>query len=584
MKHIAKALASQGRHGDTELLHVTKPELEAINRLSQARGLGALPRNPSTGLPEASLLGAILPIVGAVVGGYLTGGTGTEGGYAVGAALGGAAGGYAGSRVDHTNPYLGTVMGGVGGYMGGSAMDAAPAAQGATAAAAAPVADASAASATSALPAGAQVAGQGSLQTAQGAADQAMLSNSAQAAQAAQAEQAAQLAQTSQGAADQAALSSSAQATPSAGGIQSLPAGGMNATGSTSGIDPMTGAQNVPSGGMNATGPGYNYTDNLPPSSAPSATPTSAPPGGMQATADWIKKNPMLTYTLASGGIRAMTHPASRTPQTHNVHMAGASHSGMTYNQGAGNTPANGYQQNYFTGNYLGNYTQDPGTNVQRYADGGAVTPAAPRYSMQDTTGAAQPFTPSNAVQYGAGNNAPMAPERDLRAAPLQATSTLPAPTTPDWYATAAGQSPTAVAQQQAIDAANADAYQQAMMRVINATAGGVAAGGAISDYRQYAAGGGITSLPAAPRYLKGPGDGMSDDIPAVIQGDHRHPAEPIKVADGEYVIPADVVAHLGNGSSDAGSKHLDKVMAKVRKARTGNPKQGKQINPEKFL
>jgi hypothetical protein len=55
-------------------------------------------------------------------------------------------------------------------------------------------------------------------------------------------------------------------------------------------------------------------------------------------------------------------------------------------------------------------------------------------------------------------------------------------------------------------------------------------------------------------------------------------------LADGEFVIPADVVSHLGNGSTEAGANVLYKMMNKVRRARTGNPKQGKQINPKKFI
>jgi hypothetical protein len=79
--------------------------------------------------------------------------------------------------------------------------------------------------------------------------------------------------------------------------------------------------------------------------------------------------------------------------------------------------------------------------------------------------------------------------------------------------------------------------------------------------------------------YLNGQGDGMSDSIPATIEG-----KQPARLADGEFVIPADVVSHLGNGSSKAGSKRLYAMMQKVRKARTGNSKQGKQINPNKYL
>jgi hypothetical protein len=81
------------------------------------------------------------------------------------------------------------------------------------------------------------------------------------------------------------------------------------------------------------------------------------------------------------------------------------------------------------------------------------------------------------------------------------------------------------------------------------------------------------------PRFLSGGGDGMSDDIKATING-----KQPARLADGEFVIPADVVSHLGNGSSKAGAKKLYSMMDRVRHARTGNKKQGKQINPNKFL
>jgi hypothetical protein len=52
----------------------------------------------------------------------------------------------------------------------------------------------------------------------------------------------------------------------------------------------------------------------------------------------------------------------------------------------------------------------------------------------------------------------------------------------------------------------------------------------------------------------------------------------------GEFVIPADVVSHLGNGNSDAGANKLYDMMARIRKARTGNSEQGKRINPDKFM
>jgi hypothetical protein len=83
----------------------------------------------------------------------------------------------------------------------------------------------------------------------------------------------------------------------------------------------------------------------------------------------------------------------------------------------------------------------------------------------------------------------------------------------------------------------------------------------------------------STPRFLSGGGDGMSDSIPAKING-----RQEARLADGEVVIPADVVSHLGNGSSKAGAKRLYSMMDKVRQARTGTEKQGKQINPNKFM
>lgn len=91
-----------------------------------------------------------------------------------------------------------------------------------------------------------------------------------------------------------------------------------------------------------------------------------------------------------------------------------------------------------------------------------------------------------------------------------------------------------------------------------------------LGGYSDYARGG---------RMLKGPGDGMSDDIPATIAN-----KQPARLANEEFVVPADVVSHLGNGSSEAGAKVLYKMMDRVRRARTGSKKQGKQINPEKYL
>lgn len=90
---------------------------------------------------------------------------------------------------------------------------------------------------------------------------------------------------------------------------------------------------------------------------------------------------------------------------------------------------------------------------------------------------------------------------------------------------------------------------------------------------------GGLGGYSDGGRMLKGPGDGMSDSIPATIGK-----KQPARLADGEFVVPADVVSHLGNGSTDAGAKKLYAMMDKVRKARTGNKNQGKQIKADKYM
>jgi len=99
-----------------------------------------------------------------------------------------------------------------------------------------------------------------------------------------------------------------------------------------------------------------------------------------------------------------------------------------------------------------------------------------------------------------------------------------------------------------------------------------------VQDEVQELAAGGIAQLKKG-QYLNGASDGMADKVPATIDG-----VQDARLSDGEFVIPADVVSHLGNGNSDAGAKVLKDMMSRVRKARTGNTKQGKEIDPKKFI
>ena len=103
---------------------------------------------------------------------------------------------------------------------------------------------------------------------------------------------------------------------------------------------------------------------------------------------------------------------------------------------------------------------------------------------------------------------------------------------------------------------------------------------------RGYAMGGGLGSLGSysdGGRLLKGPGDGVSDSIPATI-GRKNQPA---RLADGEFVIPARIVSELGNGSTDAGAKKLYAMMDRVQRARgktTGKNKVAANSRADKYL
>ena len=97
----------------------------------------------------------------------------------------------------------------------------------------------------------------------------------------------------------------------------------------------------------------------------------------------------------------------------------------------------------------------------------------------------------------------------------------------------------------------------------------------------QFAGGGAIAFAPGGdvPRFLSGGGDGLSDDIPATIDGKH-----PARLADGEFVISSDVVSALGGGSSKAGAKKLYAMMDRIRDQAHGTKKQVRPVNEKKVL
>jgi hypothetical protein len=108
----------------------------------------------------------------------------------------------------------------------------------------------------------------------------------------------------------------------------------------------------------------------------------------------------------------------------------------------------------------------------------------------------------------------------------------------------------------------------------------GVRSGGLMdTEPARRMAAGGLGSYSDGGQMLKGPGDGMSDDIPASI-GDEQ----PARLADGEFVVPADVVSGIGNGSTDAGAEALYAMLDRVRKARTGRTEQAPEIDAQRMM
>ena len=94
--------------------------------------------------------------------------------------------------------------------------------------------------------------------------------------------------------------------------------------------------------------------------------------------------------------------------------------------------------------------------------------------------------------------------------------------------------------------------------------------GGGISNLGGYSDGGHL---------LKGPGDGVSDSIPATIGG-----KQPARLATGEFVVPARIVSELGNGSTDAGAQRLYAMMDRVQKARRKTKNVAADTKAHKYL
>jgi hypothetical protein len=466
--HVAaKHLASKGRNGDTELVHMTKGEIQSLQGLALAGG-GSLSINPDTGLVEASFLKRILPMV-AGAGLAMIPGVGPL-------AAAGMVGGFETMRTGDIGKGL---MAGLGAY-GGAGLAGNLASTGANAGLNAAATEATAAGANAGASA-LQGSGYEAMKNA-GLSDELI----------------------KQSATDYASNVAGSSAAPFSQATQNMLA------------NPMT--------------TGFNQI-------------TSSP----EALGQFGKQNLMNIGAAAAPAVGdALTPkgPAMPGMPEEDPRYAGSPYRYNLASNFTGSTPAR--PNPYYRPTGLG------------YAEGGDVMMSAGGSYDDEPMGDDPGMASGGIAAYAAGGNLEMK-RMSLGEGMYRDTDE---------------------------DTANLGAYDAAKKRMEKQFAAanlkprempksGIAKLGQIKPM----ASGGLGSYSDGGRMLKGPGDGMSDDIPAVIGK-----KQPARLADGEFVVPADVVSHLGNGSTDAGAKKLYSMMDKVRTARTGKKKQAPAVKTDKYM
>ena len=555
MRHVVQAmveggqvLAAQGRNGDDTLMHVNSQELQGLRAIARGNGQKDLTINPVTGLPEAFNWWGIVPAVGGAAATLLTANPAV--GIGVGATLGATIAKKQGADVGE-----GAVLGGLSGYGAGSAATgfAGMAGSGASAAMAAPATDMAAAAGSSAFsdvaPAGlANAAGDYGTQLYSGAAPvQELVSRVPQ-----EAFRAGEV------------MAQGPAASPLS--WDNLQGGAKNFMDSPDKMGMLKGSSMTMT---NTALPLYAGIAAAP--QGTEATSTSGSDNGYRPKYKLVRDQYGMQRVVAAaqggligmaeGGLTSISVPTTRARETMGRVAGGQQYPSALYNllsnpnfqaprplapRGPTFLPPSQQDMNAYLAQYQAQAAAMPTTNwnPNLAAAGAAATPAKaepapynPYYSIPNvgwggTGGPGSVGIGGDSTGIGTGNDASAA-------------------------------------------AAGAAAAAAAGIGANSAT--GPASPSAKGGLVHYAEGG----LPGIGQYLRGPGDGMSDHIPAQVGGPG---GRQIRVAANEYVVPADVVSHLGNGSSDAGARVLDKMGSKVRAARTGNPKQGKRINPRKFV
>lgn len=578
--HMAHGLASLGRGGDSMLVHMSPREVGSLQKIAMASG-GSLTINPHTGLPEAGFLSSILPMLAGGIATLFTGGMAAPllAGAATGALTGdknmplwerlgfGALGGFGGSSLFSALQGAGTAAAG---NVAGEAAKNLGAAQAAAQSSLADIVPTAAPLAEGASAYGATTAGQVA---------------AANAAAEAAANTAANLGSS------QAAYNAATEALKNQVGHAFGQSGIKNAFEGLKGLGSAQGREAVVQGLASQ------------PFGAKGALAASLAPALMQPQETIKTKSEDPWYYTAAPGYSSLYNPGTVNP---NIAKLGYLPQGQEAFIGQGWNP----------GVYTHNYPGVPATasspmigakagglmSLRRFDQGGATGEGQGLGGTLGSMNAYYKNMLNNATSQNAMTPTVTTPSPDAMNAYLAKTTEMITPqpfSQPQPTAPATPTKPENIPSRIPNGASNVFdfirsyggrggmwggmtpnlptyTYDPVTGTYTQTNAGRDFGGGGF-----HMAEGGSVDYAAGGKLLNGDGDGMSDSIPAVIRGQKPQRAA---LADGEFVVPADVVSHLGNGSTNAGAKRLYAMMDNIRRARTGNPKQGKQINPNKFL
>jgi len=588
LAHIANHLASQGRGEDTHLVHMTGKELAAMQQLAEKHG-GSLTINPSTGLPEAGFLSSILPMaLGAAATAFL----GPE-------MLPLVAGGIGLADYAMTGSLTQGLMAGLGAWGGGSltgALDVAGgqalADQGAdlgtkafeTSQAAALQAPESLPSSTSGLSPQEMFAGENAPTSAANiqATQNAITAQNFPNLTSEQLSQFQQAATQAANPADIARAAGQANATANATTMGNM-GQGLQSIGSVIRANPgaaMAAATpllmgsltkqpyNAPVAGSNTNPFGLksissNFQGQFPAQPIPAYTaqyPNYATRPYVAAADGGLMSDKL---NFAAGGSYPMSQQDTSRYATPSQMPIGAQQVAASYEP----------QTNPLTGEMTANMAKG---GIAAFADGGPDYGSMAQDSQEVQKGIAMATrrpvmetpTPDVGINYDEPELARLDPTSRARKIleNLSATSRVKlAKGLPQAGVLGAINTDPVMAQQQ-------QAEEQSKQAIVQEAQGGLMgyAKGGESHLGDFSDGG---------RLLRGPGDGVSDSIPATIAG-----KQPARLATGEFVVPARIVSELGNGSTDAGAKRLYAMMDRIKAKRAKTKDIAADTKAYKFL